>query len=492
MVSPPRHRWPAQAVNRWDKAATRALGRRRYHPAVDQGFRLLTRSADRSVLWMGIAAALVATRDRRAQRAAFRGIGSVAVSSLIANQLGKRIVPRERPLLTNVPIARLAHRVPASSSFPSGHSASAAAFAVGAATEFPQLALPLGGLAAAVAFSRIYTGVHYPSDVVAGVALGATVAAVGRVLVPARNREPHRLAAEPPVAQPPRPAGQGLVVVINPRSGSGAGARVSDTVRHELPDAEVIELDEHDDVIKVFEEAASRAEVLGVAGGDGTVSAAATVASEHELPLLVLPGGTFNHFAKDLCFDDSADAIEALAAGRAVRIDVGDANGALFLNTSSLGSYPEFVAVRERWERRVGKPIAAAIAIRRVLRSCPPLPAMVDGAPRQLAMLFIGNNVYEPRDFGPRWRPRLDTGNLDVRFVDARRPGTLTRLVMSALFGRTHRSARYEQSVQPELTVAMTGHPGLVSRDGEITDAPAKITYTVRRGALVVYRGSPG
>lgn len=165
-----------------------ALQRRSFPPAVDRGLPLLTQVADRSVLWIAIAAGLVATRNRRARRAAARGLGSIAVSSLVANQIGKRIVPRRRPRLDRIPVARIAARVPTSSSFPSGHSASAAAFAVGASLEMPELAVPLGALAGAVAFSRVYTGVHYPSDVVAGTALGVTVAAVGRVIVPARGQ----------------------------------------------------------------------------------------------------------------------------------------------------------------------------------------------------------------------------------------------------------------------------------------------------------------
>ena len=108
----------------------------------------------------------------------------------------------------------------------------------------------------------------------------------------------------------------------------------------------------------------------------------------------MVPAGTFNHFAKDLELNEVEDAVEALAAGRAVRVDVGDVDGKLFLNTASLGSYPEFVKIRERWERRLGKPIAAAWALTQVLRKCPPLAAEVDGVPRRLVMIFVGNGAY--------------------------------------------------------------------------------------------------
>ncbi|HST67413.1 MAG TPA: phosphatase PAP2 family protein [Mycobacteriales bacterium] len=136
----------------------------------------LTRAADHSVLWMAVSAGLVLSGRPELRRAAAYGLGSVAVASLLANQVGKRLLPRVRPLLDSVPVARRAHRTPGSHSFPSGHAASAAAFAVGASAEAPVLAVPLGVAAAAVGFSRVYTGVHYPADVLAGAALGATVA----------------------------------------------------------------------------------------------------------------------------------------------------------------------------------------------------------------------------------------------------------------------------------------------------------------------------
>jgi membrane-associated phospholipid phosphatase len=143
----------------------------------------LTRAADHSVLWMAISAGLGLSGRPDLRRAAVRGLSDVAVASLLANQVGKRMLPRVRPLLESVPVRRRAHRTPSSHSFPSGHAASAAAFAVGASLEAPVLAVPLGLTAAAVGFSRVYTGVHYPADVVAGAALGAGVAVTLRRLV---------------------------------------------------------------------------------------------------------------------------------------------------------------------------------------------------------------------------------------------------------------------------------------------------------------------
>ncbi len=189
-----RIRRTAKAIDRLDLAIGARIARTSFPAPIDRGLPLLTRAADRSVLWAGVSAALAATGQTRLRRAAARGLGSIALSSLLANQVGKRTLRRQRPLLEHVPVERIAHHVPISNSFPSGHSASAAAFAVGVAVEAPELAVPIGALAAAVAFSRVYTGMHFASDVLVGAAIGATVAGVGAAVVPAHYAQPARRA----------------------------------------------------------------------------------------------------------------------------------------------------------------------------------------------------------------------------------------------------------------------------------------------------------
>ncbi len=488
-----RIRRTAKAIDRWDLAVGARIARTSFPAPIDRGLPLLTRAADRSVLWAGVSVALAATGKSRLRRAAARGLGSIAVASLLANQVAKRTVRRRRPLLEHIPIARIAHRVPISNSFPSGHSASAAAFAVGVAVEAPELAVPIGALAGAVAFSRIFTGVHFASDVFVGAAIGATVAGVGAAVVPAHHSQPARPADEPKRPQPPRPTGRGLVAVINCRSHDG-GPSLVEQLREALPHAEFVELpaesgsDELDEALRA---AAKRAEVLGAAGGDGTINAAAAAAMAADLPLLVIPAGTFDHFAKDLDLDEVADAIEAVRTGRAVRVDVGEADGRPFLNTASLGSYPEFVRIRQRLEQRLGKPVAAAVAMVVVLRRCPPLVAEIDGVSRRLLLVFIGNGDYRPRGFVPRWRRRLSTGRLDVRLVDSSRPGSPWRLVAGALTGDLYRSSRYIEALRDRVSVKLTGETGFLARDGEIEQAPSEVSFGIRRQALTVYRGDP-
>ena len=162
-------------VDALDVATFAAVARTR-SPLLDTTMPALTRAADRSVLWMAVAGLLTLLARGRGRRAAARGLAAIGVTSLLANQVSKRLHRRPRPSITQVPTRRLARRIPDSTSFPSGHSASAMAFAAAASAEMPALTVPLRALAGLVGFSRVATGAHYPSDVAAGFALGEAIA----------------------------------------------------------------------------------------------------------------------------------------------------------------------------------------------------------------------------------------------------------------------------------------------------------------------------
>ncbi|MFF9373022.1 phosphatase PAP2 family protein [Streptomyces griseoluteus] len=152
-------------------------------PALDRALRLLSHAADHSKISFGVAAGL-ALLPGRPRRAALAGVASVTLASAAANLLGKRMVRRRRPDREEAQVAVARHvRMPESASFPSGHTASATAFATAVGVVLPPAAVPLGSLAAAVGYSRVHTGVHYPGDVAAGAVLGFAAAAVSLAVV---------------------------------------------------------------------------------------------------------------------------------------------------------------------------------------------------------------------------------------------------------------------------------------------------------------------
>lgn len=459
------------------------------HRVVDSVVPRLTNSADHGLLWFGVAGALALT-GVKGRRAAVRGLMSLSVASGVANGPAKWSVRRSRPSLVDVPPLRQLARQPRTTSFPSGHSASAAAFAAGVALESPLRAAPVAVLAAGVAYGRIHTGVHYPSDVVAGVVLGAASAVVVRRVWPARPDAPAAARAHAGEA-PALPDGDGLVVVIN--AGADSTSDVADTVEKQvtesLPRAEVVRCNEPDQIEKALEDAASRAKVLGVAGGDGTVSCAASVALAHDVPLLVLPAGTLNHFAVELGVESVEDAIGALAQGDAVQLSVATAgDGLTFLNTFSLGVYPELVARRERRERLLGKWPALAVALVEVLGRAKPANIELDGERRCVWLLFGGNGRYHPAGFAPSWRERLDEDVVDIRIVDAARRWARTRLVLAVLTGRLGRCRVYEERVVQRMSIRFLDPEPILARDGETQPAPREIELRPADRHLLVYR----
>jgi membrane-associated phospholipid phosphatase len=145
-------------------------------PSLDEPARRLSQAANYSRLWIAIAAGIAAAGGPAGRKAAVRGLLSVAVTSATVNIGVKSVRRRERPDRTHwqVPLARQV-AMPSSASFPSGHSAAGFAFASSVGHDLPGAAPPLLVLAAAVASSRVYTGVHFPGDVIFGSIIGAAI-----------------------------------------------------------------------------------------------------------------------------------------------------------------------------------------------------------------------------------------------------------------------------------------------------------------------------
>ncbi|MET9883697.1 phosphatase PAP2 family protein [Streptomyces sp. NPDC006430] len=485
--------WKGAAAH-WDRELFDKVARRHWPPA-DRVLPRLGRAANHGMLWGGAAAAIALLGSAGARKAALSGVASLAVASATVNTVGKWSVRRPRPLLEGVPEGRRLGRQPQTTSFPSGHSASAFAFTTGLALEAPGWAAALAPVAASVAFSRVYTGVHYPSDVVAGAALGAAVGLVVRRVM--RGVEDvwvvpgdERAATEAPAL----PDGAGLVVVVNTGSGTVGAARM-DHLRARLPKAEVIECG-GPDLLGELAKAAARATVLGVCGGDGTISAGATAALRAGLPLAVFPGGTLNHFAHDLGLAGVEGTCRAVAAGQAVRVSVGrftpgpdsgDGAPEYFLNTFSIGAYPELLRHRLRWAPLIGPAPAALLAAWQVLRAQRPVRLRLAGQPRSAWLLFAGNGTYRGTGPTPRHRDSLGEGLLDIRLVHGGgRPGP--RLLAAALAGPLTRSPVHTATRLRSLRIGDIPPGTPLAYDGEYAPAPPALVLDTIPDALTVYR----
>ncbi|MGV9798720.1 bifunctional phosphatase PAP2/diacylglycerol kinase family protein [Mycobacterium sp. NPDC003449] len=461
-------------------------------PLLDTVMPRLTRAADHSKLWFAIAAGLAAVGNTSVRRGVARGVVSLAVTSLFANQVAKRVWVRPRPDHTLIPLARRTRRLPTSNSLPSGHSASAAAFAVGVGLESPPVGLGLALLGGLVGLSRVATGAHYPGDVFAGFGIGAGIAILGARVVPTIPATSLPTADPLPFKTPARPDGAGVVLVVNPASGGGAGATVIEEVREALPRTEIVEVtgDSDDTTIEAaLREAAARCEVLAISGGDGTVACAADAAVGAGVPLAVFPGGTFNHFAKDIGCDSVARTVEAIRRGDASYVDLVRLNDTqTVVNTASIGAYPTYVRMRERLEHRMGKRLAGVYAMYLTLRRDAPVRISYDDKTLQTSLFFLGNGTYFPSGFAPALRPRMDDGLIDVRILETGRRFSRLRIAAAIAMGRLERSPLYHELLVPEFGFVTVDGPTVLAHDGEVGELCDAATFKVGYRALPVFR----
>ncbi|WP_254303505.1 bifunctional phosphatase PAP2/diacylglycerol kinase family protein [Rhodococcoides kyotonense] len=456
----------------------------------DPALRALSTAANHSVLW-GVSAGILALRPGRTRRGAVRGVLAVGAASAVANGLLKPLFPRTRPGTELTPLVRRLLSPPVSSSFPSGHSASAAAFVTGVALESPAAGAVLAPVAAAVCYSRVHTGVHWPSDVVAGAALGATLALSTRRWWAVRTEEPADVRGE--CDAPALPRGGGLLVLTN----SGAGTDddgITNDIRRYLPDAELFEPDLDLDFGEQLERriAAAQPRALGVCGGDGSIVAVADSAVRHGLPLAVFPGGTLNHFARDAGIVDVKATASAIENGRAAMVDVAtvrvdDARTVSFVNTSTFGGYPDSVRIREKLQGRIGKWPAAAVAMARVLAAAEPLDVTIDGRRKAVWMLFVGNGRYSPSDQVPMSRDSIGSGTLDVRYLPSKPFLSRTRLLLAAATGTLGSSTTYVCERVRSVTVSVVGPEVALATDGEVT-ADGRVFEFASGTGVALYR----
>ncbi len=317
--------------------------------------------------------------------------------------------------------------------------------------------------------------------VAAASAAGWLLAAAAARLALAGDRENWRM-AEYPV---PRPAARPYLI-MNPKSGGGKVARFDLPPKAAALGAEVFLMDgpEQVDVAAVARSAvAAGADLLGVAGGDGTQALVAEVAAEHGLPFVVITAGTRNHFALDLGLDrdDPAACLAALSDGVDLLVDLGMIGGRVFVNNASFGAYAEIVETPAYRGDKLGTTLDVLPSLLQGQRGAR-LAARADDveitAPQAL---LVSNNQYGSADIaGLNRRVRLDGGVLGVVGVTVSTANEAVRLL------RGSRSGGLTMLIAKEVTVTADTAEIPVGVDGEALSLPTPVVCSVRPGALRV------
>jgi diacylglycerol kinase family enzyme len=286
-----------------------------------------------------------------------------------------------------------------------------------------------------------------------------------------------------------------ITCIVNGAAGSSRCAseasRLSEMFAHNNIDARVV-VAEGSDVTSVAERAVREGSTVVIAaGGDGTLNAVASALVGTDVALGVLPMGTFNHFAKDMKIPlETEAAMATLAAGETTSVDVGEVNGRIFLNNSSLGIYPWLVRQRDKLQRKgTSKWRAFVEALFSLAQYYPPLYVRLlthesHERARETSFVFIGNNKYEIAGARAGERDLLDQGQLWV--CRAPRAGQLKLLWFGirTLLGLKPRE--FETLAAGELWIETGSKRARVSTDGEISMFDSPLHYKSRPRALKV------
>jgi diacylglycerol kinase family enzyme len=292
--------------------------------------------------------------------------------------------------------------------------------------------------------------------------------------------------AEPPARRP--------YLIMNPKSGGGKVEKFDLKRKAEERGAEVFLIDgsEPVDVAKVAREAVAQgADLLGVAGGDGTQALVAGIAAEHGLPFVVISAGTRNHFALDLGLnrDDPSACLGALSDGVELRVDLGRINGQVFVNNASFGAYAEVVETPAYRGDKLNTTLNLLPDLLQGQRGVRLSARADDTEIRSPQALLVANNPYGTGDIaGLSRRARLDAGVLGVIGVKVRN----VQQAIDLLRGRRAVGVRVLSTKKVEITADAPQIP--VGVDGEALSMSTPVVCTISPGALRVWvpRDRPG
>ena len=289
-----------------------------------------------------------------------------------------------------------------------------------------------------------------------------------------------------------------LAVVLNDSSGSGDGTAAAKQLEEIFAaggrEARITVARSGNELRQAAERSVKEGcESLVAGGGDGTINTCASAALERGIPLGVLPLGTLNHFAKDLGIPlELQEAAKAILEGVVCTVDVGEVNGRIFLNNSSIGVYPAIVRLRERYQKTGwGKWVAALWAGLTVLRRHPFVGVRISAEGgsivRRTPFVFIGNNEYRMEGLNAGARDSLAGGRLALYVLNAERRTGLLRLAWQ-VFRRGVDEVKELDLLSVEETTIETRRAHLqVALDGEVVPMVSPLAYRVRPAALRVH-----
>ena len=338
-----------------------------------------------------------------------------------------------------------------------------------------------GGVVALVAQGLI-------DELVALVVAIAVFGAASRMAL-RRRQIPERTDSTHPAARPVR--ARSAVLLINPKSGGGKAERFDLAGEARKRGIRAVVLERGDDLLELAEQALSDgADVIGMAGGDGSQALVATVAMRHNVPHVCIPAGTRNHFALDLGLDrdDVIGALDAFTDGVERRIDLARVNEHVFVNNASLGVYAEVVqsdayrdAKLETWTQMLPELLGPG---------APPIDLEFEGPDgtelSDAPLVLVSNNPYQLTSLaGAGTRPRLDTGRLGLVAARITAASDIAEFVMLETVGQAQRFHGLLEWSEVRFEVRSSS-PVAVGLDGEALMLEPPLQFVSLPGALRV------
>jgi diacylglycerol kinase family enzyme len=289
-----------------------------------------------------------------------------------------------------------------------------------------------------------------------------------------------------------------IAVVLNATSGSGTAPKAAERLKEIFAEAgreaRITLAKGGQQVDKAMRQAVEGGcEVLMPGGGDGTINCGASAVLGRNIPLGVLPLGTLNHFAKDLGIPlDLDEAARVVLAGVECKVDVGEVNGRIFLNNSSLGVYPAIVRLREKYQTTLrGKWLAALWAALTVMRRDPFMAVRIvvkdEKVVRRTPLVLVSNNEYQGSGLQAGTRESLAKGRLALYVLNAeKRPGLL-RLGWEVLVKGAEQAKEIDVVLVEDTTIETRRRHLQVATDGEVFTLESPLEYRIRPGALRVF-----